>query len=54
MSGSVIDLKGASNNTITNVSINNWNNNSAVSITNSTLPSSNNTISNCIISSNGN
>ena len=51
--GSVIDLKGASGNTITNVSINNWNNNSAISITNSTLPSSNNTISNCIISSDG-
>ena len=51
--GSVIDLKGASGNTITNVSINNWNNNNAISITNSTLPSSNNTISNCIISSNG-
>ena len=52
--GSVIDLKGASNNTITNVSINGYGaSNYAVSITNSTSPqaaSSNNTISNCSIS----
>lgn len=54
LSGATVDLKGASGNTITNVSINNWANNSAISITNSTLPSNNNTISYCNISSNAN
>lgn len=53
LSGATVDLKGASNNTITNVSINNWASNSAISITNSTAASNYNTISNCIISSNG-
>lgn len=49
--GSAVDLKGASNNTITNVSINGYGaSNYAISITNSTLPSSNNNISNCRLS----
>ena len=51
--GAVIDLKGASDNTIKNVTINGYGaSNYAISITNSTSPSrasSNNTISHCII-----
>lgn len=48
--GSVIDLKGASNNSIKNLSINGYGaSNYAISITNATNASSNNTISYCNI-----
>ncbi|HNX87527.1 MAG TPA: hypothetical protein PKH58_00470 [Paludibacteraceae bacterium] len=48
--GSVIDLKGASNNSIKNLSINGYGaSNYAISITNATNASSNNTISHCNI-----
>lgn len=48
--GSVIDLKGASNNTITRTTINGYGaGNYAITITNSTTASSNNTISYCTL-----
>ena len=46
-----IDLKGASNNTITRISVQGYGaSNYGISITNSTLPASNNIISNCNVS----
>jgi len=48
--GAVIDLKAASNNTVTNVTINGYGaSNYAISITNATTAASNNTISYCTI-----